>query len=229
MAMLEGIRKLFRGKKPVAIDISDESSDEGAVIDRSTELAVDRKPKRSLAELQQGYEEVMGLVRKVGDHLESQAQRTDQLLSLMERLPQALDALPEINRQNARLLETLTEQLHQSKNREAALNETLKALGTSSAQQTEVLGLLQRQFDISTQAAEKMSHTLSSFSEALANLADTNNRSADVLAKIVESASQRENQMATMLTRSARWNWLIVGLLSLGVIILAILTIGLLR
>lgn len=234
MPMLDGIRNLFRGRKePVAIDLSDEDRLHAEVVDHGgadgNALVAERRPKRSMAELQQGYEEVMGLVRRVGDHLDAQAKRTEKLLTLMERMPQALDALPEINRQNARLLEAISEHLSQSKNRETALNDTLRSLGESSSQQTEVLGLLQRQFDISTQSAEKMTETLGNFSEALSNLAATNNRSTDVLSRIVDAADERESRMASMVSRSERWNWVIVGLLSLGVLILAIIGIGLLR
>ena len=227
MPMLDGIRNLFRGRKqPVAIDLTDEQHDAAEVIDRegNGSAIAERRPKRSMAELQHGYEEVMGLVRKVSDHLDTQTQRTEKLLTLMERMPQALDALPEINRQNSRLLETLVEHLGQAKTRESALNETLRNIGESSSQQTEVLGLLQRQFDASTQSAEKMSQTLGSFSEALSNLAATNNRSTDVLARIVDAADEREARMARMVNRSERWNWVIVALLSVAVLLLA--TIG---
>lgn len=231
MPMLEGIRNLFRGKKdPVAIDLTDDAGEIPSDFDGDrTALTVDRRPKRSMAELQNGYEEVMGLVRKVSDHLDTQTHRTEKMLTLMERMPQALDALPEINRQNARLLESLNEHLSQAKARESALNETLRSLGESSAQQTEVLGLLQQQLDLSVQSAEKMSHTLGSFSEALTNLATANNRSTDVLARIVDAADEREARMAAMVTRSERWNWVIVGLLSLGVLLLAVIGFGILR
>lgn len=232
MPMLEGLRKMLRGRKdPVAIDLTDDQREKAAQTERNGdgELVVERRSKsRSMAELQQGYDEVMGLVRKVGDHLDTQSQRTEKLLSLMERMPQALDALPEINRQNSQLLQALNEHLSQSKKRETTLNDTLRSLGESSSQQTEVLGLLQRQLDSSTRSAEQMTETLSSFSEALTNLAATNNRSTDILARIVESAEQRDARMATMASRGDRFNWIIVGLLSLGVLVLAAIGIGLL-
>ncbi len=233
MPMLDGLRKMFRGRKdPVAIDLTDNQTDANSSPDNLTgELApAERRAKpRSMAELQRGYEEVMGLVRKVGDHLDAQTKRTERLIDLMENLPQALDALPEINRQNSQLLEALNEHLSQSKKRESTLNDTLRSLGESSAQQTEVLGLLQQQFDASTRSAEQMTETLGNFSEALSNLAETNNRSTDILARIVDSADERDARMAALMSKSDRWNWVIVGLLALGIIVLSIIGIGLLQ
>lgn len=217
MPMLDRVRKLFGNRKPVAIDLSE---DEQA----SQALAATEQPpsrQRSLAQLQQGYDEVMGLVRKVNDHLDAQTQRTEQMLEMVEKLPAALEAIPEINRQNARLIELVSEHLREGKRRDNELNQSLEKLSSSSTQQTEVLGLLQQQFDASTQSSQQMTETLGSFSKCLSDLAATNNRSTDILSKIVQENEQREVRMAEMARRSDRWNWAIISTLIIGVLLLA--------
>jgi chromosome segregation ATPase len=237
MPMLEGFRKLFGGRrKPVAIDLDTEDGQLRSTSDQTgtgtgagpgtgagaNELSPMR-PERPKQDLQRGMDEIMSLVRRVGDHLDSQSQRTEKLLTLAEDLPQALQALPEINRQNGQLLETLSEHLRHGSKREQALNETLRSLSESSSQHTHVLGLLQQQFDASTQAAQQMTETLGSFSKALTDLAATNSRSTDILARIVDDTEQRESRMAAMVQRSERWNWIIVSLLGVGVLLLAVI------
>ena len=119
---------------------------------------------------------VMLMVRRIGDHLEGQTQRTERLLELMDRLPPAIDALPEINRQNARFVETLHEHFGQAKRREEALNETLSTLTEASGRQTDVLGLVQQHLDTSGQMAAQLSGTLDTLRETLGDMADANAR-----------------------------------------------------
>jgi ABC-type transporter Mla subunit MlaD len=145
------------------------------------------------------------MVRRIGDHLEGQTQRTERLLELMDRLPPAIDALPEINRQNARFVETLHEHFGQAKRREEALNETLSTLTEASGRQTDVLGLVQQHLDTSGQMAAQLGGTLDTLRETLGDMADANARTVDVLSSFTEKAAMRETELITTITRTQRW------------------------
>jgi chromosome segregation ATPase len=242
MPLLEDIRRFFKREKrskPVEIDLtgtqaeglSDSARDGESQSEGDGNLAPitarNARP-RTMNELQRGYDDVMSLVRKIGDHLDSQTERTDRMMSMMEHLPQAIDALPEINRQNARLLDVLSDHLTQTKEREQALNDTLRRLGESSDHHAEVLSVLQQQLDTNHRAAEQMTETLGSFREALVNLAETNNRSTNVLARITEAGNERESKLTLMFQQTQRWMLIVggsVGALAIVAIILAILAI----
>jgi uncharacterized phage infection (PIP) family protein YhgE len=247
MPLLEDIRHFLSGKskKPVEIDLSGTQAEGlGDAQSAAARNGQDDEPTHSkggeghlarfiprsnrakaISELQRGYDEVIRLVRKVSDHLDTQTERTERMMSVMERLPQAIDALPEINRQNARLLDILSDHLAQSKSREHALNDTLRRLGDASDHHTEVLSVLQRQLDTNHRAAEHMAETLSSFRDALSSLAETNNRSTDLLSRITEASDERESKLTTMFQQTQRWMIAVggtVGALALIAIILAI-------
>lgn len=256
MPLLQDIRRFFTGKRrdPVEIDLtgtqaqgladsaqpaspdSSREGDEDAVLE--DEVAggsyLSRRNSRgsrtkTMNELQRGYDEVIGLVRKIGDHLDAQTERTERMMSMMEHLPQAIDALPEINRQNARLLDILSDHLTQTKDREQALNDTLRHLGNSSDHHTEVLSVLQQQLDTNHRASEHMTETLGSFREALTNLAETNNRSTEILSRITEARDEREAKLTAMFKQTQRWMIAVggtVGALGLIAIILAIMAIN---
>jgi len=249
MPLLQDIRRFFTGKrrKPVEIDLTgtqaeglsqsanaspngreDEPDRDSSAEGHLARLAPRTSRAKTMNELQRGYDEVIGLVRKIGDHLDSQTERTERMMSMMERLPQAIDALPEINRQNARLLDILSDHLTQSKDREQALNDTLRRLGDSSDHHTEVLSVLQQQLDTNHRASEQMTETLGSFREALTNLAETNNRSTELLSRITEASDERESKLTMMFQQTQRWMIAVggtVGALALIAIILAILAI----
>lgn len=252
MPLLQDIRRFFtgKGKKPVEIDLTGTQAEalagSSATSDRNgrdgegeaepepdgarplTRISQHGSRSKSMNELQRGYDEVIGLVQKIGNHLDAQTERTERMMSMMEHLPQAIDAIPEINRQNARLLDILSDHLTQTKDREQTLNETLRRLGDSSDHHTEVLSVLQQQLASNHRASEHMTETLGSFREALTNLAETNNRSTDILSRITEASEQRESKLTMMFQQTQRWMIAVggtVGVLALAAIILAILAI----
>lgn len=150
-------------------------------------------------------EDVVAMIRRIGEHLDAQSGRTERLIELMERLPPALEALPEINRQNTRLLDVLTDHLDQVRTREDALNATLSRLGEATSQQTETLTQVREELDRGTELSGRMTDTLGSFRETLTQLTETNTQSASVLTGMADTMHAREERMAQALTRTNRW------------------------
>jgi len=237
MTLLSDVRRIFGRKRPVAIDLTGTQAEPlskqlganmGGGAPGST---IEPKPTRlRFTPDGRSNEEVLGLVRKIGDHLDAQTRRTEQVLRLMDRVPQALDALPEINRQNTRLMEALHEHFSQAKRREHALNDTLSMITETSGRQTDVLGLIQQQLDTSSRTTAQFGETLDELRHALGGLAESNNRSAEILANLADERTEREMVLATALARTQRWMIMAVcccGITSLAAI--AVAAVALLR
>jgi hypothetical protein len=160
---------------------------------------------RTLAPTAQNLDEVMSLVRNISTHLEGQTERTDRLIDCMSRLPAALEALPEINRQNARLLEIVGDYLGHARRRDDALNGTLSGINEASMRHTEVLGLLQQQLDASGRSTDALTDQLGDFREALSALAGSNARTTTVLSDMAQSNEHREFELTRMLARTQKW------------------------
>jgi hypothetical protein len=222
MPLLRDVRNIFRRRRrPVVIDLADapdhadplEPADgAGAAPDPGPDLgpldrAVEPKPMRGrvISESARSYDEVMGTVRKIGSHLDSQSERTERLLGLMDRLPPALASLPELNRQNARLLDALHDHFVQARGREDTLNETLSTMNQTSGRQTEVLGLLQQQVEAGSRTTARLTETLDTLRGALSDLAESNTRSAEVLGAVSDAAAERETALVASLGRMQRW------------------------
>jgi hypothetical protein len=205
MPLLADVRTLFRRRsRRDGVDRNGAGTErlDGAAGDRrSTELHR-IEPKAAAARTP---EEIVLMVRRIGDHLEGQTQRTERLLELMDRLPPAIDALPEINRQNARFVETLHEHFGQAKRREEALNATLSTITEASGRQTEVLGLVQQHLDTSSQTSAQLSGTLETLRETLGDFADANGRTVSVLSSFMENAAKRETELIGTITGTQRW------------------------
>jgi DNA repair exonuclease SbcCD ATPase subunit len=219
MPLLNDVRSLFRKKrKPVEIDLRgtqaaalDDAGGARAASPAATAIEPKSVRSRTASDGNRSLEEIMSLVRKISDHLDGQTDRTERMLQLIDRMPQALDALPEINRQNARLLESLHAHLDQARRREEALNDTLATITEAAKHQTEVLGLVQQQLDHSSQSSAQLTGTLSELRQSLSDLAQANTHSSEVLSKMAEATGERENRLTDTLTRTQRW--IIAGVL----------------
>jgi hypothetical protein len=228
MGLMSGIRNLFKRSDPVMVDLSGTQAqrlaaavrssagehDDAARFDEAGALMIEHKPTtvaagsggpRSLAELQRGYEEVMQVVRRVSDHLDSQSERTARITEVLERLPDVIDALPELNRHNTRLLDLLGDHLERTKTRDGAINAALARLTDNCGQQTEVLGLIQQQLDGNRQSSLRMADALGDFRTALADMNATGNRSVATLAQLAQSSGEREARLLLHLGVMRRW------------------------
>jgi chromosome segregation ATPase len=214
MPLIKDVGRLFRRRRrPVEIDLTSTqagglatTADEPGNGNASGELAmIEPKPVRERRGESRTHQEVLGLVQRIGEHLDQQSQRAERMVELMDRIPAMLDALPEISRQNATLVEALHDHFAQAKRREEALGATLSTITDTSERQTDVLGLIQQQLDSNSHTAQQFQGTLDNLRCALSDLADSNTRSSDVLLQMSEQRDAREAEFRETLSRTQAW------------------------
>jgi methyl-accepting chemotaxis protein len=232
MTFLPGLRGMFTRRRPV-VEIEVVGGQVGATAtgrqrDEPVVEALPADPPRELTRPEptpsRGSDEVIGLVRKIGDHLDKQAEHTQRLDSLIEQLPEAMEALPEINRQNSRLLDVLGDHLERSRSREDALQSTLGRMNEASNHQTEVLGLVRQQLDTSNRAAGQMTETLGSVRQTLTDLSDSTTQSVHMLSEMVQMSEQRSTDLTHLVARTQRW--MLVAIACCGVVSVASLVVA---
>ncbi len=207
MPLLRDVRSLFRRKsRSTDVNIGDahaRSLARMAEPGNGTDLRT-IEPKTSEQSLRDP-QAVVELLDRLGEHLRDQTEHSGRIIELLDRLPDALDALPDISRQNAGMLEVLHEQSAQSKRSAETLNTTLNKVGQATGQQAEVLGLIQQQLDTSSQRTTQMVETLTDMRQGLGDLAESNTRFAETLTKISQTSAKRESDLRTALGQTQRW------------------------
>ncbi len=245
MAIMTELKKFFAGRKtPVVVDVSGGSgeplAEDGRELsemeeDRTAEFngasnspAVEmRTPRiRSAADLQRSFEEMSSLTTRIESHLDAQAGRTVKLVETTDRLLKAMDTLPEINRQNARLLEVLGEVLDHSKTRDSAMHATFRRTTEAAGHQAEVLGMIQQQLDLNKQSSAQVAEAISRFQQSIGELAGASSRSANIMSDLARSHENRESELTTVMNRWQRW--MLAALIGCGVVALAAVAIALL-
>jgi ABC-type transporter Mla subunit MlaD len=228
MPRLGDIRKLFRPRKPMALDYSAALENGAAVQGQSngappaihaegeSVLTIERDqlldmprldvaPQRGPAQSSREVVDMMTLVRLMNEHMELQRQRGDDLMNALHRLPQTLESLPEINRQSSRLMEILAAHLGGAKPRDEALSQAMHRLTDVGAHLTDVLGLLLQQLDRNADLASGLSKDVANVRLMAGHLVASSDRCASQLADFRSEASARSADLGTTLVRNQYW------------------------
>ncbi len=183
---------------PVEIDIS--RDDEFAVDDEVRDdtrrgpatLAPAPKSKgEMLAELQKNYSEVMELIRKVSNHLDEQNDRSIRLMEIAERIPEALDTLPELRTQNAEILVALKNAADDTRARDERAAESLD--------------LLVDRLEEGRESDRVLVGTMAEFRGTLREMADTNEKTGTTLSDMNQRNMAREQELHSILQLTRRW------------------------
>ncbi|MCP3902808.1 MAG: hypothetical protein GY715_04155 [Planctomycetes bacterium] len=237
MPLIKDVGRLFRRRRrPVEIDLT--STQAAALAARAEEpgettsptAMIEPKPQPLRERRGEGraHEEVLDLVRRIGEHLDHQSDRAERMVQLLDRMPAMLDALPEINRQNATLVETMHEHFAQSKRREEALGTTLVTVHESSERQIDVLGLIQQQLDAGTRTTAHLEETLDDLRGALGDLADSSARSADAMLQVTEQRDSRDAEFRRVVSRTQGWTvaaMIACAMVSVAAVIVAVIAL----
>jgi DNA-binding ferritin-like protein len=229
MALLRDVRGLFRRRHhPVEVDIS------GTQAERLAEAlhtvgASEPDSADAFAGATTAPELVPELIRKVGGHLEEQADRHERLLQLLGDLPGALHALPETVRRNASVHEDLHQHIVQLAAREDAIREAVDRVHATAARQTDVLGLVQTNLETGGESLARVHEAIGELHRALAAVAETNRGTAEALSALVGASAAREAQLARSLLGVQRWAIVVAaccGAGLIGAVVVAMVALG---
>ena len=215
MTLLNGLRRIFtHPKSPILVETLG-SADHLAgasnaparqqITDEAPVVTVTTPRPRIVPDPPRRTDDVAAIAQKISDHLDCQSRRSQRSLELIEKLPGMLDTLPEMNRQNTRLLDVLGEHLDQARKREGSLATTLGRITETAGHQAEVLGQVQEQLDANRQVIARVAEALTGVRSGLGELNETNRRLTASLDSMRSGASQRETELIETVQRMHHW------------------------
>jgi hypothetical protein len=145
------------------------------------------------------------VMQQFESQLASQADVNRRLGELIRQLDGTLASLPEMARQQARMVDTLIDQAQRAKDRDAALTRGLKELGEGSDRQTQVLGLVQQQLDLHSETSSRVAEILGEARTALGAFSATSERHARSIESLAEATRRRTIQSDRLERRLQLW------------------------
>lgn len=170
-------------------------SESGAAEAPSKAIQVHTAEPVSAAETMQQFE----------SQLTAQADVNRRLGELVRQLDGTLGTLPELARQQVRLVDTLASEAARAKDRDAALTRGLKDLGDGAERQTQVLGLVQQQLDLHYETSRRVADILGEARTALGAFSATSERHARSIESLAEATRRRTIQSDRLERRLQLW------------------------
>lgn len=176
----------------------------------------------AMGQLQEGFNEMVGLIRDVRSHMDQQAERSERMLGLLEKLPEAIESLPETNRNQSRMLEAMNSHLEQTGKQSQQLQKTLQGLANANEHQGQVMGLIQQQVENTHKTEQQMLSSFSSMNQTLQQLSESALASSQAMSQFSQQAYESDQRMDQLVRRTNRqtiilWatSW-VVGLAAIG-------------
>jgi len=139
---------------------------------------------------------------QVAEHSRSQ----QQLQAMLSTLSNTMQAMPQLAKQQAQVLETLLDQSARARQRDQTIERHLMQLTEGTDRQTQTLGLMQQQLDLNHEVSLRVADSLKEVSGAIGTFATSSERQSRALESLVQ-ATQRRVAQSDRLERSLQF-WL---------------------
>lgn len=141
----------------------------------------------------------------IATHLRTEDTERRSVLPLLERLPESLQSLPEIARQQSRLGEAIGSALVQQRIRDQGIEEILRRIAEGVGQQTSTFGLVQQQLDLNHEAAQRVAEGVTSLSQGVGELSTGQRRNADALLQMLDQFRAHDTAIDRITARMQVW------------------------
>lgn len=173
-------------------------------------------------ELKKNYSEVLEIVRKVDDHLDQTARRSDQMIEIAKdsaeqnrRMAEAMLQLVEMTRSGQEHAGTVSDRMTKT---------ALQQL-EATQQQTTAISKMQSAIHNSGEAERELAESVRGFTGELSGVSKATDNLGSAITAMRETDAEREKELATLVASSQRWLVLAVvacGVLAIGTLIVVL-------
>ncbi len=163
------------------------------------------RPGPNWERLEEEYGRVVNLMDAIQKHLASQDERSDMMVSSLDRLAENFKEMPQASRRHLDLLSGISEAVQADAASTKHVEEALSQLPQLADAQRETMVSIGRQLDLSRQTSEQVAGTMEGFQQAVTRLSETTEASSKALQEMRWDATAREERVATLLQKQTRW------------------------
>jgi len=176
---------------------------ENETIPVTTYLKPWAKRDAALSQLQQGFNSLTDLMASVKANLDRQSQRHDELLCILQHLPEALRAIPENARTQTETLKVVGEQLQRHNLHYHRLADVLEKVSDAAADQKQVLDALHDRVETISQHDQSLADNMRSVSSAMQGVSQNTQTSASVLDQLNSNSRKSDLDLQSLLHRQS--------------------------
>jgi len=186
--------KMRQNNKPVRVDVQRGEGEEQPPQNKDV----------SIAQLKQGYSEVVETMQSVRKHLETQGQRSERMMEMFEGMPEILKSIPETNRAQVRLLEAIHANLDRQNETSSELSGAIQGLTKAADTQQNTMTKIQEHLRAEDVARRELQTGVDTLNTTLDGVKESNESARATLSTISDQAAMREQRLVEMFERSRK-------------------------
>ena len=144
-------------------------------------------------------------ITELAERLHNDERERENIMPLLQRLPESLQALPEIARQQSRLGEAIATALVQSRQRDQSIESILERIAQGVGQQTDTFSLVQQQLDLNHQASQRIAEAVATLAQGVGDLSSGQRRNSDALVGLLDRLRDRDESIGKIQGRLHLW------------------------
>lgn len=180
---------------------------------------------QSLERLQAGFDELVGQLQGINEHLDHQVSQHEDLTSRMEKLPELLESFPSVVENQRQLTENLLEQLNTSATKNRQFLDAVDRIPNETSKQTDALVDINNQLAASANTDVQIVDNFNKFNETIDKLNSNTANQTDSIMQMSKTFAASDRYLKYIISRqNRRFMWMFITALSVCVIAILILT-----
>jgi len=157
--------------------------------------------EQALNRLQEGYDRVSLVVEEIQKHLAHQGERTERICTALETLARSISDMPHLAQQQAQTLEVMAGHVEAGNARMHQIVEAVGEIPKASRAQTETLGGIKKQLEVTGEQNLVTSQTMEKLSTAIAALGEVNSMQIESLRQMNSKTDVQTERLTKLVAR----------------------------
>jgi chromosome segregation ATPase len=180
-----------------------------------------RKNSAAIAQLQDGFHSLTGLMDEIRQNMVDQSRRQDELIGYLSALPRLIESIPESTRVHGETLKAIQTHLQRQTDQQETLGEILEKVAESGGDQKDLLEGLRERMETLNHQDKAMADSLTSVGAALEQATKHSAAGTQVLENLHENFKTRDGNLEQILQRqNARFTTLLIAAIGISVVAL---------
>lgn len=188
----------------------------------NTVTSVERR--ESMDKLQEGFDQLIGQLQQINDHLNQQLAQHEELMGRVRELPQVLESLPSAVENQRELTAQLLEQLKGSAAKDQQFIETVGQIPAETARQTDTLVTINHQLTASAETDVQLTTSFNKFKDTLDRLNHNTVSNTEGILQMSKTFAASDRYLKYVISKlNKRYAWTFAMALSVCVAVISAL------
>ncbi len=180
--------------------------------------------QETLDKLQDGFNELIGQLQDINEHLNRQVAQHEKLTGRMEQLPKLLESFPSVVEGQRQITERLLEQLKAAGAKNQQFVDAVEKIPAETAKQTDALVDIDHQLAAAADSDVQRAESFNKFHQTLDNLNQSSQAHTDSIMQMSRTFSTSDRYLKYIVSRqNKRFVWVFITAMAVCVAVILIL------